>query len=268
MAWEWDANDILGDEDDGQEWVPATPQMLGTGMTGNVMRVTQSSMLRMLLHQIIMYLVQPSRSRQFEQERILVMMVVLTPQCSSEIIFKENMAENDSLRTKETITDESEESEISMVSTIPKPRLAKGKKKMVKIGQQGVPQKAEVTVLAEPRTQPCNRCVAKHHVCLPRVKGGQLLSACVGCFIQKLSCQMAGKSGRKIKVVKEEDVRGLGKSSKNDEGSDESGGRWMAKVQHFEGGTSHRLQTYDGLNRLDMEASGVGREGSQLKKDD
>jgi len=33
-----------------QEWVPATPQMLGTGMTGEVMRVAQSSMLRMPWH--------------------------------------------------------------------------------------------------------------------------------------------------------------------------------------------------------------------------
>src|SRR5882724_12853299 len=73
---------------------------------------------------------------------------------------------------------------------------------MVKISQQGVPQKAEVTVLAEPRMQPCDQCVAKHCVCLPWVKGGQLLSACVGCFVHKLSCQMARKSGRKIKVVK------------------------------------------------------------------
>ena len=88
MAWDWEA--------DGQDWVPATPQMLGTGMTGDVMRVTQSSMLRMPWHQI------------------------------------------------------------SMVSTMPKPWLAKGKKKMVKIGQQGVPQKVEVTVLAEHRMQPCD----------------------------------------------------------------------------------------------------------------
>src|SRR5882724_1633743 len=100
---------------------------------------------------------------------------------------------------------------------------------MVKIGQQGVQQKAEVTVLAEPRKQPCNQCVAKHHVCLPRAKGGQLFSACVGCFRQKLSCQMVGKSGRKIKVSKEEDKRGSGESSENDEGRDESGGRWMAR---------------------------------------
>jgi len=31
MAWDWEANDILEDEDDGQDWVPTTPQMLGTG---------------------------------------------------------------------------------------------------------------------------------------------------------------------------------------------------------------------------------------------
>ena len=41
-----------------------------------------------------------------------------------------------------------------------------------------------------------------------------------------------------------------------------------AKVQHFEGGTSHRHQTYDGPNGLDTEASGVKRDGSWLKEDD
>jgi len=79
MAWDWEADDILEDEDDGQDWVPATPQMLGTGMTGDVMRVTQSSMPRTLPHQMVMYPVQPSQSGQVELERSLVMMVVLTP---------------------------------------------------------------------------------------------------------------------------------------------------------------------------------------------
>src|SRR5882724_13251429 len=134
MAWDWDANDILGDEDDGQDWVPATPQMLGTGMTGDVMRVAQSSMPRTPQHQMVMYPVQLSRSRQFEWERSPVMMEVLTPQCHSEIVVQENLAEDDRLRAKETTMDEGEDSEISVVSTIPKPRLAKGKKKMVKIG--------------------------------------------------------------------------------------------------------------------------------------
>jgi len=40
---------------------------------------------------------------------------------------------------------------------------------------------------------------------------------------------MAGKGGRKPRVFEEEDMRGLGKSSESDEGSDESGGRWMAR---------------------------------------
>ena len=66
-------------------------------------------------------------------------------------------------------------------------------------------------------------------MCLPWAKGGQLLSACVGCFGQKLSCQTAGKGGRKTKVVKEEDMRGWGKSSESDEGREESGGRLMER---------------------------------------
>ena len=68
---------------------------------------------------MVMYPVQLSRSRQFEQERSPVIMAVLTPQCRSEIVVKENLAENDSLRDKETTMEEGEESEISMVSTMP-----------------------------------------------------------------------------------------------------------------------------------------------------
>ena len=40
---------------------------------------------------------------------------------------------------------------------------------------------------------------------------------------------MAGKSGRKTKVAKEEDTRRSGKSSESDEGRDERGGRWMSR---------------------------------------
>jgi len=28
MAWDWDANEIDVDEDDGKQWVPVTPQMM------------------------------------------------------------------------------------------------------------------------------------------------------------------------------------------------------------------------------------------------
>jgi len=44
------------------------------------------------------------------------------------------MAEDDSLRDKETTMDEGEDSEISVVSTMPNHDWPKGKEKMVKIG--------------------------------------------------------------------------------------------------------------------------------------
>jgi len=31
IAWDWDANDIHADEDDGKPWVPAMPQTLRDG---------------------------------------------------------------------------------------------------------------------------------------------------------------------------------------------------------------------------------------------
>jgi len=33
MAWDWDANDIDVDEDDGKKWVPVTPQTMRTLQT-------------------------------------------------------------------------------------------------------------------------------------------------------------------------------------------------------------------------------------------
>jgi len=60
MAWDWEADDINEDEDSGREWVPTMPQILETGVTTNIMRVAQSTMLRMPPHQMVMYLVQLS----------------------------------------------------------------------------------------------------------------------------------------------------------------------------------------------------------------
>ena len=31
MVWDWEVDDIDDNEDDGKEWVPASPQMLNTG---------------------------------------------------------------------------------------------------------------------------------------------------------------------------------------------------------------------------------------------
>src|SRR5882724_5263462 len=50
-----------------------------------------------------------------------------------------------------------------------------------------------------------------------------------GLFCTETILSTAGKSGRKIKVVKEEDTRGLGETSESDEGRDESGGRCTAR---------------------------------------
>jgi len=105
---------------------------------------------------MVMYLVQLSQSGWFEQVRTLLMTEVLTPQCNSEIMIKENLSKGDSLRDEETTVDESKESEISVVPMMPKPQSAKCKKRMMKTGKQGVPKTAEVTVLAELRMQPCD----------------------------------------------------------------------------------------------------------------
>jgi len=78
---------------------------------------------------------------------------------------------------------------------------------------------------------------------------------------------MAGNGGRKTNVVKEEDVRGLGKSSKNDEGSDESGGRWMVRLSTLKVGPPIGAKPMMGQMGL-TQASRVRRDGSQMKEDD
>ena len=59
---------------------------------------------------------------------------------------------------------------------------------MVKGGHRGVPKKAEVLILDEPRVTPCNWCKVGGWDCMPWTKGGQPLEACAGCFKWKVSC--------------------------------------------------------------------------------
>src|SRR5882724_6218322 len=96
------------------------PQTLRTGVTRDITRVAQSTMPRTPPHQMVMYPVQPSQSGWFEQARTPLVMVVLTPQCCSEIVVKENLAEGDIQRGQEMTVDKGEESKISVVSMMPK----------------------------------------------------------------------------------------------------------------------------------------------------
>ena len=135
---------------------------------------------------------------------------------------KENLGEEDSLREEETTADEEGESEVSEASTTPLAKTPKARPR--KGGKKGVPKKAEVVVLAEPRKIKCNRCKARNRPCMPRTKGGRHLDTCGECFRRKVSCRTGGAGGRKKRKSVEE-------STDSGEGTeDDAGGRgWLER---------------------------------------
>jgi len=62
---------------------------------------------------------------------------------------------------------------------------------------------------------------------MPRSKGGELLEACEGCYMRKLSCQTGGRGGRSQKVMEKRGTKKLGNSSESDEESKANGKEWL-----------------------------------------
>jgi len=152
-----------------------------------------------------------------------------TPQMRGPIVLKATLGRGHSLREEETTVgedgeddreDERSDSDVTEPPATFKPNPSRGNMKTSITGRTRVPKRAEVIVSTEPREVPCDRCLTKGGECLPRIKGGQALEACLGCFRQKLSCRTGG-AGRRKKAAEEKDA--------NDEGSDGSGKQWMLK---------------------------------------
>ena len=245
MAWDLDADDIDQDEDDRKPWLPVTPQTLVAGETEWETRVAQPIMPTMPPRQMEVYTVRPIQTRSVEQVMTPIMMPVHTPQIQGKNTIKENLAKGDSPWDEEMTADEDGESELTEISTTLKAEMARGKKKMKKTGRTGVPKKAEVIVLAEPRTTPCDRCRMRNTLCMPRTKGGQPLDACAGCFRQKLSCQTGGMGGRR-KFVKGKQSADSRESSESDEESDVSGKDWLARFSTMKVGPPRHIKATKG----------------------
>jgi len=218
MAWDWSGDEIAEDEDDGKAWVPVTLLTLGAGRNETVHQTqgdTTPVQAEVPSRQMAVYAVRPSRDGRVEQASSPTIIPVLTPMPGILEPIKENLGEEDSPREEETTADEEGESEVSEGSTTtpaktPKARPRKG-------GKKGVPKKAEVVVLAEPRKLKCDRCKARNRPCMPRTKGGRHLDACAECFGRKVSCRTGGAGGRKKRKNVEESTDS-GQSTEDDAG--------------------------------------------------
>jgi len=176
MAWEWNGRFIDADEDDGREWVPVTAQTLQmrgpdsgkkTGKAGEdnakkTSRAEDAAENRPTtpVRKMAVYAIEEGPSGSVSQARTPTVMVVRTPQTEGEHVVNENLGEGDSPQTEETTAEEEGESEISEDSATPQAKPLKGKGN--KTGRRGVPKKAELVMLADPRGMKCDPCVANN----------------------------------------------------------------------------------------------------------
>src|SRR5882724_4045625 len=97
MAWDWDADDIDTDEDDGKQWVPVTPQTIKNVETprpsGRVPTMPTTPMPAQRNRQMMMYTLHPTRSGLAEQASSPIIIPVLSPNRSGPIVIKENVGE-------------------------------------------------------------------------------------------------------------------------------------------------------------------------------
>ena len=91
MAWDWEANDINADEDDGKQWVLVTPQTMRHVATAKPTRIKLPVPAMMSPCRMQVYTLQPSRDRPAEQASMPKVLLVLTPLVHGEIVIKENL---------------------------------------------------------------------------------------------------------------------------------------------------------------------------------
>ena len=80
---------------------------------------------------------------------------VISPTSHGLLIIKENVGKGVRQRDEETTTDREGESDLNELSSMPKVRRAERKALSRK---QGIPKKATMVVLSEPRLKPCDQC--------------------------------------------------------------------------------------------------------------
>jgi len=91
MAWEWDADYIDADEDDGKQWLPVTPQMMRSLKTLGPSKVGLPMLPMTPTQQMQVYALQPCQDRQAEQASTSNMIPVHMPQFHRDLVIKENL---------------------------------------------------------------------------------------------------------------------------------------------------------------------------------
>jgi len=158
MTWDWDAEDINPDEDDGKLWVPMMPQMLRMHEMPRSRRSGHSIPSTIPPRQMAVYMVQPNQDRSAEQSKTLIVLLVHTPCTQGPIIIKANLGKEATLRDQETTTEGDVESKLTELLSMPKAQKAK---KAPATRQQGVPKNATMVVLTKLRLRPCDQCEAQ-----------------------------------------------------------------------------------------------------------
>jgi len=164
MAWDWDADDIDPNDDDGRLWVPMMAQTLKMGMAKGprpfppaAPAVVPPTHLTPPWHMTV-YTVQPNQDGSAEQASMPVVIPVLIPRMQGQVISKANQGRGASLREEEMTTDEVRAREVSEASEAPMPkqRQMKAKGKPLTTRQAWVPKGAKVIISADARTMPCD----------------------------------------------------------------------------------------------------------------
>ena len=193
MSWDWDAEDIDPDENDGKVWVLVTPKMLGEGVhmvshwprmdgqePGTAGRVNPPGQTMRLYG-----LSQDSMSEQAVAPVLHSVQMPLRDCPMTILVNKEYSVLSDSAVSS---TDE------KWLRWENRPEKGDGLKVLGRPGNkqagQAVPKNAPVVMSRMPRPTSCDRCRKGNKTCLSRVKGGKPLPACAGCHTLKMSCKM------------------------------------------------------------------------------
>ena len=124
MAWDWDADDIDADENDGKQWVPIMPQTIKIAETPRPPKRVPTTPMTPTPgkrnQQMTMYALHLTRSGLAEQASLPIVIPVLSPNRSGPIIVKENVGEGARQGDEETTTDDPGESELTEQSSMPK----------------------------------------------------------------------------------------------------------------------------------------------------
>src|SRR5882724_4393563 len=90
MAWDWDADNIDPNDDDGKLWVPVTAQTLKTGPAEED-RGNPPADPATPVRQMTVYAVQENEDRSAEQASKPIVMPILTPQMKGQVVIKANL---------------------------------------------------------------------------------------------------------------------------------------------------------------------------------